>query len=196
MFLNKIKVFLLISISLIFFFLTYNDVKSKEVKIISGIAKVVDGDTIKIDSNKIRFFGIDAPEKKQFCKKTYLSISFFTLNKDYPCGKISTNKLKNMINTKLIICKINGKDRYKRFIAECFKDKTNLNAWMVLNGYAVAYRKYSKKFVSHENIAKKKNQVCGKVLLLCLGIGEKKININFEQPPLLIALVKIIKYLF
>ena len=74
MFLNKIKVFLLISISLIFFFLTYNDVKSQELEIIEGKAIVVDGDTIKISSEKIRFSGIDAPEsyykgKEQFCLK-------------------------------------------------------------------------------------------------------------------------------
>ena len=72
--LNKIKVFLLISISLIFFFLIYNDVKSQEIKIIEGKAIVVDGDTIKINSEKIRFSGIDAPEsyfkgKEQFCFK-------------------------------------------------------------------------------------------------------------------------------
>ena len=94
MFLNKIKLFFLISICLIFFFLTYNDVKSDEVKIISGIAKVTDGDTIKINEKKIRFFGIDAPEKKQKCSKPWLTISFLTFNKDYPCGEISTKKLK------------------------------------------------------------------------------------------------------
>ena len=155
MFLNKIKLFFLISICLIFFFLTYNDVKSDEVKIISGIAKVTDGDTIQINEKKIRFFGIDAPEKKQQCRKPWLSISFISFSKDYPCGQISTNKLKKKINNKLLICKWSNKDRYKRYIAECFKDKTNINAWMVRNGYAVAYRKYSKKFVSQEIFAKK-----------------------------------------
>ena len=94
MFLNKIEVYLLISISLIFFFLTYNDVKSEELKIISGLAKVIDGDTIKIKNNKIRLLGIDAPEKKQQCQKPWLSISFITFNKNYPCGKISTERLK------------------------------------------------------------------------------------------------------
>ena len=64
MFLNKINLFLAISICLIFSFLIYNDVNSEEVKIISGIAKVTDGDTIQIEGKKIRFFGIDAPEKK------------------------------------------------------------------------------------------------------------------------------------
>ena len=155
MYLNKIKLFLVISICLIFFFLTYNDVRSQEPKIISGIAKVIDGDTIRIEKSKIRFFGIDAPESKQLCQKTWLSILFFSFDKDYSCGKVSTKKLKNKINNKFVVCKSNNKDRYNRFIAECYKDKTNINRWMVSNGYAVAYRKYSKKFVSQENIAQK-----------------------------------------
>ena len=155
MFLNKIKLFFLISICLIFFFLTYNDVKSDEVKIISGIAKVTDGDTIQINEKKIRFFGIDAPEKKQKCRKPWLIISFLTFNKDYPCGEISTKKLKKKINDKFVTCKWIEKDRYKRFIAECFKNKVNINEWMVRNGYAIAYIKYSKKFIFQENIAKR-----------------------------------------
>ena len=116
MFLNKIKLFLRISICLIFFFLTYNDVKSEEVKIISGIAKVTDGDTIRIKGKKIRFFGIDAPEKKQLCKKPWLTISFISFSKDYPCGQISTDKLKKKINNKLLICKWSNKDRYLSLI--------------------------------------------------------------------------------
>mgnify|MGYP001250891331 CR=1 FL=1 len=155
MFLNKIKLFLVISICLIFFFLTYNDVKSQEPKIISGIAKVIDGDTIKIEKNKIRLFGIDAPESKQLCKKIWLSISFLSFNKDYPCGEISTNKLKIKINNRFIVCKSLNKDRYNRLIAECYKDKININRWMVQNGYAVAYKKYSKKFIAQENLAKR-----------------------------------------
>ena len=153
MFLNKIKLFLVISICLIFFFLTYNDVKSEELKIISGIAKVTDGDTIRIDKKKIRLLGIDAPEKKQKCSKAWLTISFISFSKDYPCGQISSDKLKKRINNKVLICKWSNKDRYKRFIAECFENKKNINAWMVRNGYAVAYTKYSKKYVAQENIA-------------------------------------------
>ena len=84
-----------------------------------------------------------------------MSVSFLTFNRDYLCGDISTNRLKKNINNKFITCRYNNKDRYKRFIAECFKDKININAWMVRNGYAVAYRKYSKKFIADEVIAKK-----------------------------------------
>ena len=56
--------------SLFFFLLT--TILSAEEKIISGKAKITDGDTIVINQIKIRFFGIDAPEKKQICKKNYL----------------------------------------------------------------------------------------------------------------------------
>ena len=155
MYLNKIKIFLQINICLILFSLVNIDVKSEEIKVISGIAKVIDGDTIKINKKKIRLFGIDAPEKKQQCRRSSLSISFLTFGKDYPCGQISADRLRKKINDKLVICKYSSKDRYKRFIAECFLNKTNINAWMVQTGHAVAYKKYSKKFVAQEIFAKK-----------------------------------------
>ena len=155
MYLNKIKIFLQINICLIFFSLVNIDVKSEEIKVISGIAKVIDGDTIRIDKKKIRLFGIDAPEKKQQCRRSSFSISFLTFGKDYPCGQISTDRLRKKINNKLVVCKYSSKDRYKRFIAECFLNKTNINAWMVQTGHAVAYKKYSKKFVAQEIFAKK-----------------------------------------
>jgi len=65
MFLNKKKVLLVISISALIIFFTYNNIKAQDIKII-------DGDTIKINGEKIRFSGIDAPEsyfkgKKQTC---------------------------------------------------------------------------------------------------------------------------------
>ena len=60
-----------------------------------------------------------------------------------------------MIKSNNIDCKIKGIDRYKRIIGECYKNKTNINSWMVRNGYAVAYTKYSKKFVAQQNLAKK-----------------------------------------
>ena len=168
MFYTKKKLIILIIISSIFFILTYNDVRSENLNIISGFAKVVDGDTIKINSKKIRLYGIDAPEKKQKCKKTYLTISFMSFNKDYMCGEVSTQKLIKKINKQKLNCNILDVDRYKRLIGECFKRNINLNSWMVSNGYAVAYRKYSKKYVSDEINAKNNK----------LGIWQGK----FEMP--------------
>ncbi len=168
MFYTKKKLIILIIISSIFFILTYNDVRSENLNKISGFAKVVDGDTIKINSKKIRLYGIDAPEKKQKCKKTYLTISFMSFTKDYMCGEVSTQKLIKKINKQKLNCNILDVDRYKRLIGECFKRNINLNSWMVSNGYAVAYRKYSKKYVSDEINAKNNK----------LGIWQGK----FEMP--------------
>ena len=168
MFFTKRKAIILIIICSIFFILTYNDLRSEEIKEISGNAQIIDGDTIKINSKKIRLHGIDAPEFKQMCKKPYLTIIFFTFTKDYPCGKISTQKLQKKINNKVITCKILDIDRYKRLIGECYKRNLNLNSWLVSNGHAVAYRKYSKKYVSYEINAKNEK----------LGIWQGK----FEMP--------------
>ena len=97
MFFTKKKVIILFIICSIIFILTYNDVKSEEIKEISGNAQIIDGDTIKINTKKIRLYGIDAPEFKQMCKKPYLTIMFFSFTKDYPCGKISAEKLKKKL---------------------------------------------------------------------------------------------------
>ena len=77
-----------------------------------------------------------------------------TFYKDYSCGRISKEKLTTKINTSEIKCISSSKDRYKRYIATCFKGKTNLNQWMVRNGFAIAYRRYSKKYVPDEVFAK------------------------------------------
>ena len=126
---------------------------------IIGLPRIVDGDTIHIREYKFRLEGIDAPEMRQQCKKESLKISSiigFTFYKDYNCGKVSKEKLISKIRGSRIKCIFTTKDRYKRYIATCFKEKTNLNQWMVRNGYAIAYKRYSKKYVPDENFAKEK----------------------------------------
>ena len=62
---------------------------------IKGKALVIDGDTIKINKKKIRFYGIDAPEIDQICYRNFLSISFLTFSKKYKCGLVAKKKIKN-----------------------------------------------------------------------------------------------------
>ena len=87
MYLNKTNLFLVISICLIFFFLTYYDVKSSELKII-------DGDTIHLNGEKIRFSGIDTPEIKQICNKNNEVIECGIQAKQLLIKKIGKNKVK------------------------------------------------------------------------------------------------------
>ena len=124
---------------------------------IIGIPKIVDGDTVYINNYKIRLEGIDAPEMRQKCKKEKFKISSiigYTFYEDYFCGKHSKDNLAAKVNGSKIKCISFTKDKYKRYLAKCFKDKTNLNRWMVRNGYAVAYRRYSKEYIPDEDFAK------------------------------------------
>ena len=108
--------------------------------------KVIDGDTIHIGSKKYRFSGIDTPEMKQTCKKD---------NQIVMCGLIARDALVKKINKQQVNCKEEEIDRYKRIVAECFVNNESLSKYLVRNGHAVAYRKYSMKFVEDEDYAKK-----------------------------------------
>ena len=83
--------------------------------------------------------------KKIFLKFQY--IIGFNFSKDYACGLISKNKLIEKVDNSKITCISSSKDRYKRYLATCYKEKINLNQWMVRKGYAVAYVRYSKDYL-------------------------------------------------
>ena len=140
MFLNKRKVIFLISIFLLVFLLTINDIKSQELKI-------VDGDTIHLGGEKIRFTGIDTPELKQTCIKNGIKNFCGVTAREILIEKIADNKVE---------CISEGKDQYKRTLAECFVNNESLSSYLVRSGYAFAYRRYSKKFVVDEDYAKEK----------------------------------------
>ena len=113
-----------------------------------GIPTITDGDTLKILNEKIRLDGIDAPESGQRC-----------LDKNgaqYQCGTLATVFLKNVINQNVVRCETTSKDRYGRYIATCFLNNVNLNEMMVLNGHALAYRQYSKRYILAEKDAEDK----------------------------------------
>ena len=140
---QKTLIFKLLFI-VIFCFLLSTSVQSQ--KFIQGKAKVIDGDTIHIGNNKIRLHGIDAPEQKQTCTIE---------GNEWNCGLDAMIFLSNLINKKSVSCKINDIDRYKRFVAICFIDNININQLMIISGWAIAYRYYSKDFIKDEEIAKK-----------------------------------------
>ena len=135
MFLSKRKAILVISISILVFFFTYTDIKSQDIKI-------TDGDTIKINGEKIRFSGIDTPELKQTCIKQGVK---------KPCGITAKKILIDRIANNKVTCLKEGKDQYKRTLAECFVNNESLSSYLVRSGYAFAYRRYSKKFIPDED---------------------------------------------
>ena len=109
-----------------------------------GEVQVTDGDTIILQGQKIRLDGIDAPEKNQLCQQ----------NKEpWLCGREATKALKTLLeNTEAgsVKCEGSTRDRYKRLIGTCYYKDLNVNEWMVENGWAMAYRFYSKRYVPNE----------------------------------------------
>ena len=138
MYLSKKKAILATSFLLLVIFFTYTNIKSQDIKI-------TDGDTIKINGEKIRFSGIDTPELKQTCIKDGENNSCGLIAKQILIDKIAMNKVK---------CIKEGQDRYKRILAECFVNNESLSRYLVRSGYAFAYRKYSKKFIIDEDYAR------------------------------------------
>ena len=138
MFLNKRKAIFLISVFSLIFILIINQVKSQTIKI-------VDGDTIHLNGEKIRFTGIDTPELKQTCLKEDIKVL---------CGVTAKLILIDKIGNNDVDCISEGKDQYKRTLAECFVNNESLSSHLVRSGYAFAYRRYSKKFVADEDFAR------------------------------------------
>ena len=119
------------------FFLTNN--------LFASHVTVVDGDTIKLGDVKIRFSGIDAPEINQICVASEGKVA---------CGKISRDILITKVTNNKISCTDEGKDFYGRVLGECFVNGESLSRYLVREGFAFAYRKYSDKFISDEEYAK------------------------------------------
>ena len=107
--------------------------------------RVVDGDTIVLNGEKIRFTGIDTPELKQTCMQG---------DQEVGCGMTAKMLLVKKIGNNTPECVSEGKDTYKRTLAECFVNGESLSKFLVRSGYAFAYRKYSTKFVKDEEFAK------------------------------------------
>ena len=118
---------------------------SAEVKAVD--LKIIDGDTIILHGEKIRFSGIDTPELKQTCSKEGQTIF---------CGILAKDVLVKKIGNQIPTCIKEGKDIYNRFLAECFINGESLSRFLVRSGYAFAYRKYSKKYVEDEIYAKQR----------------------------------------
>lgn len=85
---------------------------------------ITDGDTIAINGERIRLFGIDAPER------------------DQPGGREATRELRRMIGTARPRCEQIETDRYGRTVALCVVGGADLSLSMVRAGWAVAWCYY------------------------------------------------------
>lgn len=113
---------------------------------LTGVASVIDGDTIEIHGTRIRLHGIDAPESAQLCIDAN--------DNPWRCGQQASLALAERIGRAPVSCRRTDTDHYGRMIAVCSSGTENLNAWLVAEGWAVAYRRYSGDYVAREDEAR------------------------------------------
>ena len=89
-----------------------------------------------------------SPEIKQNCKDSAGIL--------WRCGLDAKQALIDLVYSQIVTCIGSKRDRYKRLIAKCYVNDLNIESFMVENGWAIAYRKYSLDYVGEEKIAKSK----------------------------------------
>ena len=102
---------------------------------VAGRIDVVDGDTLRIAGEKVRLFGIDAPELGQSCQDENGEI--------WSCGHWVRDALRHAFQGRYARCVEEDRDRYGRSVARCEVAGVDLGGWLVERGMAFAYRKYS-----------------------------------------------------
>jgi endonuclease YncB( thermonuclease family) len=103
---------------------------------LEGQASVVDGDTIEIHGQRIRLAGIDAPESEQLCRDADSAL--------YRCGQKAANDLAAFIDRRPVECIEIDRDRYGRAVAVCKVGGVDLANWLVRNGLALDWPRYSR----------------------------------------------------
>tara|TARA_B100000945_G_scaffold91500_2_gene71452 strand:- start:1172 stop:1636 length:465 start_codon:yes stop_codon:yes gene_type:complete len=134
--------------------ITSSFVKSSEINLVKGKTRIIDGDTIEINNEKIRFGGINSPERNE--------VGF----------RLAKDKLIDKIDNNIVTClREKNKDKYRRTVAECFVNGESLSSFMVKKGYACDYILYSKGKYAKEQQYAKANK---------LGIWKMQYNPSWE----------------
>lgn len=100
---------------------------------VSGSATVIDGDSLAVGGHEIRLLGVDAPEREQTCTRK---------NAEWRCGAEAAGALRNRMRGQTIKCSGNERDIHDRLLAVCRVRGTELNRWLVEQGWAVSYGHY------------------------------------------------------
>lgn len=114
---------------------------------LSGRAEAVDGDSLIIKGHEIRLFGADAFEYHQTCGRM-------------KCGEIAADTMRQLVEGRTVVCEKQDTDHYGRTVAICKTKCTpavtcDLGQEMVRRGLAVAYRRYSQRYIPDETAAKR-----------------------------------------
>lgn len=113
---------------------------------VTGIAKIRDADHVMIGSTRIRLGGVDAPGVDQLCLNAE--------GERWTCGASARDALTKHTAGKPWTCKIRRTDKFGQSVARCMVDGEDIQKWLVANGWALAFLKFSRDFEAEEAAAK------------------------------------------
>jgi endonuclease YncB( thermonuclease family) len=113
-----------------------------------GTVTVVDGDTIDVGDERVRLLDVDAPELAQTCEGP---------KEIRPCGRLAAEALQSRVEHQGVCCIRSGKDEYGRTLARCSVNGEDLSTWLVLNGWGMAFVRYSRLLVTEEAEARRRH---------------------------------------
>lgn len=103
---------------------------------LTGPAQVVDGDTFSVGAERVRLWGVDAPEGRQVCQDAQ--------GRDYSCGDVARDQLDRLIGGRAVRCEVKDRDPYGRAVSRCVAGSVDLGEAMVRAGWAVDYAQFSR----------------------------------------------------
>jgi endonuclease YncB( thermonuclease family) len=113
---------------------------------VSGIPKVIDGETLELAGERFRLYGIDAPDPRQNCE---------IRGRDYNCGHVSKTALMDLVAGVKIRCVPKSSGNEGKRIAICYAGGYDLAEGMVHTGWAMAMPRHGGKYLSIERQAER-----------------------------------------
>lgn len=113
---------------------------------VEGVPEIVDADTIYAGTVKIRLAGIDAPETDQVCLDPN--------GQSWACGLEARRQLESFSRSRPWLCRLTGEVTYDRQVGSCTVDGEDVGRWLVHEGWALAFERYSQMYVRDEGIAR------------------------------------------
>ena len=120
----------------------FGDLFPPRGEILSGQVRVIDADSLDIGGRSVRLFGIDAVERNQMCQDRR--------GRKWPCGRHASEELAAALDGQNVRCHVQDTDRYGRAVSVCKAGRKDINHWVVRNGWAVAYTRYSRDYEQAE----------------------------------------------
>ena len=113
---------------------------------ITGMPKIRDGDQVQIGNSRIRLGGIDAPSIDQLCLNNS--------GERWTCGVAARDELIKHVESKTWTCHVRQTDRRGRMVARCEVDGEDIQKWLVTNGWALSYARFSHDYDADEKAAR------------------------------------------